>query len=89
MDKDAIKQVILEQESANKIATTGIERERLVLIDSLVPLSQRHHYFGGAPMWKIDSYASNLKSTMRTKSTLLILKMSVLSNLPVRFQCFI
>src|SRR3984957_3033469 len=39
MDKDVIKQVILEQESANKIATTGIEREQLALIDSLVPLS--------------------------------------------------
>ena len=39
MDKDIIKQVILEQESANKIATTGIEREQLALIDSLVPLS--------------------------------------------------
>lgn len=39
MDKNIIKQVILEQESAKKIATTGIEREQLALIDSLVPLS--------------------------------------------------
>lgn len=39
MDKDVIKQVVLEQENANKIATVGIEREQLALIDSLVPLS--------------------------------------------------
>lgn len=39
MDRDIIKQVILEQESANKIATAGIQREQLVLIDSLIPLS--------------------------------------------------
>jgi uncharacterized protein len=39
MDKDVIKQVVLEQERAKKIATTGIEREQLALIDSLVPLS--------------------------------------------------
>lgn len=39
MDRDVIKQVILEQEVANKIATTGIQREQLTLINSLVPLS--------------------------------------------------
>lgn len=39
MDKAIIKQVILEQEKANKIAPTGIQREQLTLIDSLVPLS--------------------------------------------------
>lgn len=38
MDKDVIKQVILEQEIANRVASTGIEREKLKLIDSLVPL---------------------------------------------------
>jgi hypothetical protein len=38
MDKDVIKQVVLEQESATKFATNGIEREKLALIDSLVPL---------------------------------------------------
>lgn len=38
MDKDVIKQVVLEQENAKKIANTGIEREQLALIDSLVPL---------------------------------------------------
>ena len=39
MDKDIIKQVILEQENANKGASIGIQREKLALIDSLVPLS--------------------------------------------------
>ncbi len=39
MDRDVIKQIVLEQESYNKIATTGIEREQLSFIDSLVPLS--------------------------------------------------
>lgn len=39
MDKNIIKQVLLEQESANKIASSGIQREQLALIDSLVPLS--------------------------------------------------
>ena len=39
MDKEIIKQVILEQENAKKNATNGIEREQLALIDSLVPLS--------------------------------------------------
>jgi len=38
MDKDAIKQVLLEQEKANRGATIGIQREQLTLIDSLVPL---------------------------------------------------
>jgi len=38
MDKDTIKQVVLEQERANKIATTGIQREQLASIESLVPL---------------------------------------------------
>lgn len=38
MDKDVIKQVILEQESSNRLAGFGIQRERLELIDSLVPL---------------------------------------------------
>ena len=38
MDKDVIKQVILEQESSNRLASIGIQRERLELIDSLVPL---------------------------------------------------
>lgn len=38
MDKDVIKQVILEQENANKMAPIGIAREKLSLIDSLVPL---------------------------------------------------
>lgn len=39
MDREIIKQVVLEQEHANKIATTGIQREKLLLVDSLVPLS--------------------------------------------------
>lgn len=39
MDKDTIKQVILEQENVNRIAPTGIQREQLAVIDSLVPLS--------------------------------------------------
>ena len=39
MDKDIIKQIILEQEKAGKFATPGIEREQLALIDSLIPLS--------------------------------------------------
>lgn len=38
MDKDVIKQIILEQENANKTAPIGIAREKLALIDSLVPL---------------------------------------------------
>lgn len=38
MDKDIIKQVILEQEAVKKVAEVGIEREQLALIDSLVPL---------------------------------------------------
>lgn len=38
MDKELIKQIVLEQESSIHIADVGIERERLVLIDSLVPL---------------------------------------------------
>lgn len=38
MDKDIIKQVILEQENANKVAFTGIEREQLAHIDSLILL---------------------------------------------------
>lgn len=39
MDKDVIKQVILEQEEAEKGATLGVKREQLALIDSLVPLA--------------------------------------------------
>ncbi len=46
MDKEIIKQVILEQENANKIATNGIQREQLALIDSLVPLSHAIIIFG-------------------------------------------
>jgi predicted AAA+ superfamily ATPase len=38
MDKEVLKQVLLEQEKAQKTATSGIEREKLALIDSLVPL---------------------------------------------------
>ncbi len=38
MDKDVVKQVILEQEKSERIATTGIKREQLIVIDSLVPL---------------------------------------------------
>jgi len=38
MDKDVIKQVVLEQEQASKTTTLGIKREQLALIDSLVPL---------------------------------------------------
>ncbi len=38
MDKEVIKQVVLEQESAKRILN-GIERDQLALIDSLVPLS--------------------------------------------------
>ncbi len=39
MDKEIIKQIILEQESAGKFAAPGIARERLALLDSLIPLS--------------------------------------------------
>lgn len=39
MDKDIIKQVLLEQESADRAASLGIEREQLTVIDSLIPLS--------------------------------------------------
>jgi predicted AAA+ superfamily ATPase len=39
MDKEVIKQVILEQGSAKRVLTADVERERLALIDSLVPLS--------------------------------------------------
>lgn len=39
MDKEIIKQVLLEQEKSNKDAPTGVEREQLALIDSLIPLS--------------------------------------------------
>ena len=39
MDKDTIKQVILEQEHSKKNVSVGIKRERLELIDSLIPLS--------------------------------------------------
>src|SRR5580692_8485842 len=39
MDKDVIKQVVLEQESTKRLESTGIERERLALIESLIPLS--------------------------------------------------
>lgn len=38
MNKDVIKQVVLEQENAKKSAIDGIEREQLATIDSLVPL---------------------------------------------------
>lgn len=38
MDKDVIKQVVLEQEHAKQIAIAEIEREQLKLIDSLVSL---------------------------------------------------
>jgi predicted AAA+ superfamily ATPase len=39
MDREILKQIVLEQESANKMAPVGIQREQLALIDSLVPLS--------------------------------------------------
>lgn len=39
MEKDVIKQILLEQEQAEKNAPIGIEREKLKLIDSLVPIS--------------------------------------------------
>ncbi len=39
MDKDVIKQVILEQEKAARGVTVGVQREKLSLIDSLVPLA--------------------------------------------------
>ena len=38
MDKDVIKQVVLEQEGAKKAAIMGVEREQLTLINSLIPL---------------------------------------------------
>lgn len=38
MDKDIIKQVLIEQEKTNQDATIGTQREKLALIDSLVPL---------------------------------------------------
>ena len=38
MDKEVIKQVVLEQESARKVVLASVEREKLALIDSLVPL---------------------------------------------------
>lgn len=38
MDKDVIKQILLEQETINS-ADIGIEREQLALVESLVPLS--------------------------------------------------
>lgn len=38
MDKDVIKQVILEQESETNIPTLGTECEQLTCIDSLVSL---------------------------------------------------
>jgi uncharacterized protein len=38
MDKEVIKQVILEQENAKKTGTTGIQREQLTIIESLVTL---------------------------------------------------
>lgn len=39
MDKNVIKQIVLEQEQAEKTASTGVEREKLALINSLVPLA--------------------------------------------------
>lgn len=39
MDKEIIKQVVLEQESANKYVSSDIEREQLALIESLIPLT--------------------------------------------------
>lgn len=39
MDREIIKQVVLEQEKANKTAIPGIQREKLALVDSLVPLA--------------------------------------------------
>lgn len=38
MDKTVIKQIFLEQESTQRTAKPGIDREQLALIDSLVPL---------------------------------------------------
>lgn len=38
MDKEVIKQLILEQEKAKRFTTFFVEREQLKLIDSLVPL---------------------------------------------------
>lgn len=39
MDKDVLRQILLEQESAETKAPIGVEREQLALIDSLVPLA--------------------------------------------------
>lgn len=38
MDKELIKQVLLEQEKESELAESGIDREQLAVIDSLVPL---------------------------------------------------
>lgn len=38
MDREVIKQIVLEQERAHKSASSGVEREQLAFINSLIPL---------------------------------------------------